>query len=54
MAKGKQPNRASTKQNSFAGALPAFDKAMRKIVAVPKTEVERRAAIERSNKESQK
>ena len=45
----KQSNR-----HAFANAIPAFDQAMRKIVEVPKAEMERRLQAERDAKASKK
>ena len=38
----------------FSKALPAFDEAMKKIISVPKSEVERREQTERDAKSSSK
>lgn len=40
--------------HDFAKAMPAFDKAMQKLVKVPKSEIERRLHAERGAKAAKK
>ena len=54
MPKKKQSASKPNNRHNLAKVLPAFDKAMRTIVATPKAEVERREQAERDAKASNK
>ena len=54
MPPGKKTPTSSHDRHDFSKAIPAFDKAMRKIVDVPKAEMERRLQAEREAKAAKK
>ena len=54
MPPGKKTPKSSRDRHDFSKAIPAFDTAMRKIVEVPKVEIERRLQAEREAKAAKK
>ncbi len=54
MSNDKKSSASRHNQHNFAKALPAFDKAMRQIAEVPKSEVDKREHAERAARAAKK
>ncbi len=54
MTSEKKTPSSPNNRHDFAKALPAFDKAVRQLVKVPKAELERRLQAEREAKSAKK